>query len=932
MASFNVFSSIEGFEFSPSQSSWSTYADLCDPNCEPTASTEVNFSSTHNSLLQVKFYAESEWADFPATLNSPDYAYCDFDIRLKPHANTSGYVYAEVSGLTFSISSVGFDTYISQPFSIYNPYPGPDVTPPTITLLGDNPLTICQNPVPPFVDPGATAVDDLDLNPSLTVTGNLDTSSVGQYTITYTATDASNNTSVETRTVNVVADTEPPVITLQGPNPKNVALNTAFTDPGATVTDNCDPTTTIYGAGTVNTSVTGSYALTYSHADSSGNQAVQKTRTVNVIEDLNVPPVVTLLGDNPLQVPVSQIHTSIFDASCLNPGVVFSDILDGEYQHVPGQQFNPNVDGSCGVWFNPPSQPTCSDMCTYFTGWSIGTYYITYGVRNSRGIVARATRTINVVADTVAPIISLVGSEIIQVAFRGTFSDPGATAFDNNCQTWGYYDINKTISPGGWVNTNVPGVYSIQYSVTDNSGNQSQATRTVVVLSDTTPPSISLTGSLTAQIKHGESWNDPGFLATDNAYAEWELENETLGSVNQNVIGTYVLTYKSTDPSGNFSTRTRTINVVPKSNPTLLINGGNQATIPQNSGWGNPWYTVSDPDEIFQPYQIEVEIAGTVNTSVIGTYQLIYTATDPLGYSTSQTLTVTVTDGIPPVLALFGPSPQTIYANPGTNYPDPGAYVYDNYDPGRTVYGSGFVDMAVPGTYTRTYVASDSAGNVAQPITREVIIAEPPDVIPPTIILLGNNPYNLPVQTNWAYVDPGYLVSDNKDTTVDVEITGEVDENVVGAYQIKYEATDDSGNKSFVTRIVNVIDTIPPEITLIGPSSPSIPRKGIFQDPGATVIDNYDLSRTIYGLGTVDNLVPGSYILTYSASDASGNAASPKTRTVTVLEDTVPPVLTLNGNPIISLAQGEPYIELGATAIDAIDGNLTVTITSTKIQ
>ena len=49
---------------------------------------------------------------------------------------------------------------------------------------------------------------------TVTITGSVDTDTLGSYTITYTATDANSNTGTATRTVNVV-DTTAPVITLR---------------------------------------------------------------------------------------------------------------------------------------------------------------------------------------------------------------------------------------------------------------------------------------------------------------------------------------------------------------------------------------------------------------------------------------------------------------------------------------------------------------------------------------------------------------------------------------------------------------------------------------------------------------------------------------------------------------------------------------------
>ena len=64
------------------------------------------------------------------------------------------------------------------------------------------------------------------------VTGTVDTSTVGTYTITYSATDASGNTSSETRTVTVVDTTAPVISVTSGTD--TVELGATWTDAGAT--------------------------------------------------------------------------------------------------------------------------------------------------------------------------------------------------------------------------------------------------------------------------------------------------------------------------------------------------------------------------------------------------------------------------------------------------------------------------------------------------------------------------------------------------------------------------------------------------------------------------------------------------------------------------------------------------------------------------
>ena len=87
-----------------------------------------------------------------------------------------------------------------------------DTTAPVITLVGDNPVEVYEGAT--YTDAGATASDDVDgdLTASIVVVNPVDTSVIGEYTITYNVSDAAGNPATEvTRTVNVVADPCPVV-------------------------------------------------------------------------------------------------------------------------------------------------------------------------------------------------------------------------------------------------------------------------------------------------------------------------------------------------------------------------------------------------------------------------------------------------------------------------------------------------------------------------------------------------------------------------------------------------------------------------------------------------------------------------------------------------------------------------------------------------
>lgn len=158
---------------------------------------------------------------------------------------------------------------------------GADTTAPVITLNGSATMSVAQGAT--FTDPGATAVDDVDGNVTVSVSGSVDTSTVGTYTLTYSATDKAGNTATKTRTVTVtaVADTTNPVVTLTGDSNIYVVQFETFTDPGATATDDVDGNVSVTVSGTVDTDTPGTYTLTYTATDSAGNSA-STTRTVTV--------------------------------------------------------------------------------------------------------------------------------------------------------------------------------------------------------------------------------------------------------------------------------------------------------------------------------------------------------------------------------------------------------------------------------------------------------------------------------------------------------------------------------------------------------------------------------------------------------------------------------------------------------------------------
>jgi PKD repeat protein len=245
------------------------------------------------------------------------------------------------------------------------------------------------------------------------------------------------------------------------------------------------------------------------------------------------------------------------------------------------------------------------------------------------------------------------------------------------------------------------------------------------------------------------------------------------------------------------------------------------------------------------------------------------------------------------------------------------------------------VTTNILGLYMITYSVNDLSGNTSKAYRYVKII----DTIAPVLKLAGNSPMDLEVNT--PFTDPGFNASDNyyPATTLNplVKIKSDLNNAVLGSYTIIYTLTDPSGNPAASqTRIVHVIDTLKPDIKLLGPATDSMEVFTTYNDSGVVVSDNYsDLSDiTITISGTYNSNFPagtakitGSYSIIYTATDKAGNKSS-VTRTVLVQDHTAP-VIVLKGNSGISVCRWEKYVDEGYTFSDNYDKSSDIQVDTT---
>ena len=151
-------------------------------------------------------------------------------------------------------------------------------------------------------------------------------------------------------------------------------------------------------------------------------------------------------------------------------------------------------------------------------------------------------------------------------------------------------------------------------------------------------------------------------------------------------------------------------------------------------------------------------------------------------------------------------------------------------------------------------------------------------------VLFGSAPvvtlFGAAVLTNEChtlFTDPGATNAAHLPVTV----TGSLNTNSPGIYQLTYTATNSLGGSGTITRTVTVVDTTGPVITVLGANPLYVGLNGALLDPGATALDACGGEFAVTASNNVNLAILGGYTITYSSTDSYGNTAA-ATRAVIV--------------------------------------------------
>jgi len=272
---------------------------------------------------------------------------------------------------------------------------------------------------------------------------------------------------------------------------------------------------------------------------------------------------------------------------------------------------------------------------TVFTTGSVDTstldsYTITYTATDTAGNIGTATRIVNVV-DVTKPIITILGDNPVTIEFGSEYVDVGATSIDDVDE-----NLTNQIASSTDVNLNIVGSYTVRYNVSDFSGNNAlEAVRTVNVV-DTIVPIISTPVN--------QTFEATGISTTPTLIESTATDNYTSSPIityspHSFILGTTTVTWTATDSSGNVASTTSKITIIDTTAPVITITGSNPVSITVGSG------TYSDAGATALDLiagSVVATSTGSVDTAVIDTYTISYTATDNFGNTSTSTRTINV--------------------------------------------------------------------------------------------------------------------------------------------------------------------------------------------------------------------------------------------------------------------------------------------------
>jgi PKD repeat protein len=389
-------------------------------------------------------------------------------------------------------------------------------------------------------------------------------------------------------------------------------------------------------------------------------------------------------------------------------------------------------DGSVVGWlwdFGDSSTSTLQNPVHTYA--SSGTYTVGLTVIDNDGETGNTSQSVTITADTEDPVITILGSNPALVDQFEPYTEAGATASDNLDG-----DLTSSISTTGLpVDTDTPGDVTVNYSVSDGSGNVGSADRTVTVVANQAPSAGFSASSALLQMTFTDTSTD-----TDGTVESWSWDfGDGNSSTSQNPVhnyssyNTYTVNLTVTDDDGASDIHTTNVTVAPDLiAPVITLLGANPDSVGQYDSYSEPGYTATD--------DVDGELSGSVavggwdyDTGIAGVKTLTYNVSDASGNPAVQrTRTVTVMANQNPVAAfLYSANGLSVDFTDDSGDADGNvvAWSWDFGDSGSSTAQNPTHVYAGDGSFTVTLTVTDDDGQAGQTSESITLLAAPDGLV-----------------------------------------------------------------------------------------------------------------------------------------------------------------------------------------------------------
>ena len=537
---------------------------------------------------------------------------------------------------------------------------------------------------------------------------------------------------------------------------------------------------------------------------------------------------------------------------------------------VPNVASLPTITAQCSATVTPPTATSnCYGQITGTTNSPLtysaqGTYQIYWTYNDGNGNTSNQFQTVTI-TDTTAPVVNVTTLPTISGQCTVNITQT-PTATDNCMGT-----INGvTTDP---LTYSTQGTYSILWTYTDNRGNQSFQTQSVVV-DDTIAPVANVASLPTVTGQCSATVTAP--TATDACAGT--ITGTTASPLTFSAQGTYSITWTYNDGNGNTSTQTQSVVVDDTIAPVA-----NVASLPTVTGQCSATVTAPTATDACAG-TITATTASPLTYNAQGTYSITWTYNDGNGNTSTQTQSVVVDDTIAPVAnvtslpTVTGQCSATVTAPTAT---DTCAGTITGTTASPLTYNT-------QGTFNITWTYNDGNGNTSTQ-TQTVIVN---NTNPPTPTVSKLPTISGECGATITTIPTALICSGTVNGTTDSPLTY----NTQGIYNITWTYNDGNGNTSTQTQTVIVDDTIAPVANVT--TLPTVNGQCSATVTAPIAIDNCTGTITGTTNAPLTYNTQGTYNITWTYNDGNGNTST-QTQTV-IVDDTIAPVANVTSLPTVT--------------------------------